>query len=158
MVAVMNHQQLVPYVNDSGANRLVNIDEHSDLADAEVKGLNCGTWVSYVRWRKKGEYLWIRNNRSTSLGHCNWGRGSNNWDAGTDWKKTGTRYPGKRLGMLPLLRGCVGVGLCMSPEWSTEPMIVLFRELVDEFGIPYKKGRMNENRERSIRPPFRRAA
>ena len=110
---------------------------------------------------KQGEYLWIRNNRSISLGHCNWGRKNgkeNRWDTDVDWKKTGTRYPGKHLGMLPLLRGCVGIGLCMSPEYSTNPMIDLFRELVTEFDIPYKKGRMNEYRECKIRPPFRKVA
>jgi hypothetical protein len=35
-IAVMNHQQLLPMVNESNADVLVNIDEHSDLCDTSV--------------------------------------------------------------------------------------------------------------------------
>jgi hypothetical protein len=155
MLAVMNHQQLLSDVNDSGAQRLVNVDEHSDLVDADCEDLNCGTWVSYVRWRRQGKYLWLRNRDRLTIGNCN--RGKPRWNSGSDWGKTETRYPGKSLRLLPLLRDCVGVGLCLSPEFSNEKIHVVFRELIDQFRIPYKKGRISEsNVSRKLRPPNRK--
>jgi hypothetical protein len=154
IIAVMNHQQMLKEVNESYADRLINVDEHADLSGADVEVLNCGTWVSYVRWRRGSEYLWIRNSRSTSLGDCNGSGGR--WNFGTDWYKTTSKYGGKDLRLTPFLRNCVGVGLCMSPEFSTETMQDFFRELVRENGIQYRKGRHEESIiARTLKPPFR---
>jgi hypothetical protein len=68
--AVMNHNQMLPLVNKSNTNQLINIDYHSDLATNDVSELNCGTWVSYVKNRKKSKYKWLHCSYY-SFGDCN---------------------------------------------------------------------------------------
>lgn len=154
ITAVMNHQQMLREINELTADRLVNVDEHADISDAGVDVLNCGTWVSYVRWRRGAEYLWIRNSRGSSLGDCN-GSGPH-WNSGHDWRRARSQYGGAKLDLLSYLRGCVGIGLCLSPEFSTGDMADFFRDIVSEFDIPYRKGRNDEcNLARTLKPPFR---
>lgn len=61
--AVTNHQQMLGAVNNSQAERLVNIDFHSDLCcvDSNLHEINCGTWINYITWRSEGKYLWIHS-------------------------------------------------------------------------------------------------
>lgn len=151
VTAVMNHQQMLPEVNASGASRLINIDEHSDLAEATVKKLACGTWISYVKWRKQGTYIWIRPEQSYQ-GSCN-GDDRAIWNAGTDWKYSESKYISRRnLQITKYLQDCVGVGLCMSPAYVFPDIIVVFREIVDRYGIPYRKGLWKERNIRNERP------
>ena len=164
IVAVMNHQQMLKEVNESDARRLINIDAHSDLADSEVDELNCGTWVSYVRWRRSAEYIWLRSNTGWG-GSCNWGMHSRRatakgWSMGSDWKKVSTECQGTSLEVSTLMKGCVGVGICMSPSWCTMSGEIVFQNLVDEFEIPYRKGTREEDnvRRKNVKPPFRKAA
>ena len=151
IIAVMNHQQLLPEVNASGADTLVNIDEHSDLTDRYTTFLDCGSWVSYVKWRKTGRYLWVRPNRSPAIGACN---GSDGWDSATDWDRTNTRYvdPGK-MSIEKYLPDCVGIGICMSPDYATAPVIRVFKDLVKLYDLPYRKGRVKEVHRRRLAPP-----
>jgi hypothetical protein len=151
VMACMNHQQMLPAVNVSGANRLINIDEHSDLAESSVSKLNCGTWISYVRWRKDGEYIWIRSHRDFQ-GSCN-GNDRGHWTEDTDWGRCSSRHIKRdRLNIMTYLRDCVGVGICMSPAYALGAVAEVFREIVDRYGIPYRKGRLNEANSRSVRP------
>lgn len=153
IIAVMNHQQLLSPINESGANRLVNIDEHSDLADCDVDKLECGTWVSYVTWRHTGTYLWIRSENSTSYGSCN--GNCKVWNKCTDWQKSVTGYinPGN-LRLVKYLQNCVGIGICMSPNYANNGLIDVFRNVVKQYNIPYKKGLARERHQRNIRPPY----
>ena len=154
-LAVMNHQQLRVHVDCSGARRLVNIDLHSDLADTAVNRLNCGTWVSYIRWRQEGIYHWIHSGNAAA-GDCTGtdSIGYRPYREWTDWKRfshIGTTSP-TRPGRL--LDNCVGIGLCMSPSFSEEDLNSLFRKLVRDYRIPYRKGRKHEEtRERQMSPP-----
>ncbi len=164
MIAVMNHQQMLKEVNESEADRLINIDAHADLSESAVEDLNCGTWVSYVRWRRGAEYIWVRNRRDY-YGSCNWTHhgirraSSRGWYFGSDWGIVNTEYPGRDLNLMKYTRWCVGIGLCLSPEWCSEEGESVFYELIDEFGIPYRRGRRNEESlHRSIKPPFRKVA
>lgn len=150
--AVMNHQQLLPYVNASRARRLINIDEHSD-ATAEADSLHCGSWVSYVKWRYQGEYVWIRNAPGYK-GCCNkyynqwW-----TWARDIEWDRTSTDYVAEQnLVMMNYLTNVVGIGICMSPWYSRIPMRDVFKQLVRKYNLPYKKGRIRENNERRITP------
>lgn len=154
IVAVMNHQQLLPFVNASSARKLINVDEHSDLASCDIERLECGSWVSYVRWRRNGEYLWIRNCKALHVGNCN-GNGLT-WKAGNDWGKTSSRYQP----LLPIAslvdRNCVGVGLCMSPDYANPFVQDAFMRVVRSNAIQWRKGRRNENYGRNgVSPPFR---
>ena len=156
--AVMNHQQMTPLVNESGALRLLNIDTHSDLASFDVRSFNCGTWVSYVKWRKKGTYAWYHR-LSVSHGECSvypiFRRDGVNHKF-VDWKSV-DRQQVKRLPKLNFLfNECVGVCLCMSPAYSDWQFRDVFRNLVKEYGIPYKRGREDEDYYCvSRRPPYK---
>jgi hypothetical protein len=46
----------------------------------------------------------------------------------------------------------VGVGICMSPAYAYGSVTEVFREIVDQYGIPYRKGRIGENNSRKLRP------
>jgi hypothetical protein len=149
--ACMNHQQMLREVNASGARRLRNIDAHSDLAEQNVEVLNCGTWVSYVSWRKEGEYIWVRPDRNFN-GSCNGHSGT--WNNDTDWKRSRSRYiSNTKLDITDYLDECVGIGICMSPAYAPNEVQQVFRDLVGEYNIPYRKGLMSENQRRKSLPP-----
>ena len=150
-LSVMNHQQLLQDVDESDADRLVNVDEHSDLTDTTVNIFECGSWISYVRWRKRGEYLWIRNQRGTIHGSCNRYRGY--WDAGSDWGETRGIFRRQEIDLCLYLQECVGIGLCLSPSFCVCGAEDLFKMLVKMFDIPYKKGKHNEFNHRQYRRP-----
>jgi hypothetical protein len=151
IIAVMNHQQMLRAVNESNARRLINIDEHSDLAECTVEELNCGTWVSYVKWRLEGTYIWIRNSGDFHS-RCNSVR-FDSWDEGSDWKKLESRYlKENNLKLTTYLPDCVGIGLCISPAFARADIADVFTEIVAEYGIPYRKGIRNERQTRIMRP------
>jgi len=149
--AVMNHQQLLPSINKSGADLLVNVDEHSDLTDTDVNIFECGTWVSYVKWRTRGKYLWIRNQKGVSHGSCN--HGQKFWNSGSDWLTTNTVFEPQEVDLSLYLRDCVGIGLCLSPSFCAFGAEDLFKMLVKAFHIPYKKGQADEYSNRQYRRP-----
>lgn len=151
LVSVMNHQQLLPFVNTAPATKLINVDEHSDLCDCAIRRLECGSWVAYVRWRRDGEYLWIRRHRSTVNGSCN---GHLYWNDGNDWGEARSKFhPSLDVASL-VNRDCVGVGLCMSPAYANKPVQRAFDSVIRELQVPWVKGRRRESHERRIAPPF----
>jgi hypothetical protein len=153
--SVMNHQQLLPFVDSCNATCLVNVDEHSDLYNVNIEALSCGSWISYVQWRKNGRYLWIRKDSSTKH-HCNyvlpeqWGdngwKRHRIWNTNTDWNISKSIH----ISSIKLdqfnLRDCVGIGLSLSPDYTQPALQQLFRELVKEYSLPYKKGTISECR------------
>ena len=150
---VMNHQQLLPFINASNARTLVNVDEHSDLSVATEHELTCGSWVSYVKWRSDGVYAWLRNSEDTEHGQCN-GRGS--WNMGTDWWVAATActdpvlYFQRNRGLHYVER----VGVCLSPEYTNKRQQKTFYDLLHEYAVPYKKGRLaEESLRRKAKPP-----
>lgn len=156
MIACMNHQQMLNHVNDSNARRLINLDTHSDLAQPAVTMLNCGTWVSYVKWRQKGEFVWCHR-RSISEGDCSSGtrifpnNGAINKIV-SDWKKikrTKMHLPNYRY----LTTHTIAAGLVLSPEYIYEELEWVFYEAIVEFGIDYIKGRRSEDYFKNAIPP-----
>lgn len=100
---VQSHEEMLPAINASGCLRLVNMDAHSDLAERRHFGppnasynrpgafrevdLRDGTWVSCVKWRRRGEYLWVtRDGISCELYHDPF---SNTHGKITDWRWIG---------------------------------------------------------------------
>ena len=161
--SVMNHQQLTPFVNKSGADTLINIDTHSDLGDTYVDYFSCGSWVSYIQWRQKGTYIWYHR-LSIGEGECN------NMEPIflnnklpridlTDWQTIKRHKVRKMVSTRKLLKNCVAIGFVMSPAYSDDDLIVLFKELVKKYDIPYKKGVLNEDDfSTARRPPFSKRA
>ena len=143
LIAVMNHQQLLPYVDESEARHLVNIDYHSDLNNITVKELHCGSWVSYVKWRAEGKYTWIRPEKDPSMGRCD--SAGSRWNSFTDWRYTSSiiEIPYK-FRLNKFLPNCAGIGLCMSPAFISQPMREFFLELVRLCEIPYEPGDPSE--------------
>jgi len=156
-VAVMNHQQLTPFVNRSGATKLVNIDTHSDLADKYVEYRNCGTWVSYVKWRAKGKYKWVHR-LSLFVGECNSGNPIF-MDVGparmnlVDWSEVSH----ERVKYLPkansLLTDCCSIGFVLSPSYTNHELQPIFKQMVKKYNIPYLKGTRNEENKLSWATP-----
>jgi hypothetical protein len=139
-------------VNASKARSLVNVDEHSDLADRKCDRFNCGTWVSYVVWRHEGSYTWIRNSRSTAVGNCNGCcSGDDNWDYDSDWRTRRSifRKPKKDSLETLLTRDVVDVGICISPGYTNERLQRVTREIFRDL-IPLKRGVSNELRWNKI--------
>jgi hypothetical protein len=69
----MDHEDLIHHVDRSGCDRVEHVDFHSDLTDfpewrtsvlapgvmyKRSPEFNCGTWLSFVKWRSEGELLW----------------------------------------------------------------------------------------------------
>jgi hypothetical protein len=167
-IAVMNHQQMEWFVSQSDARTLVNIDTHSDITHVDVNDFNCGTWVSYVRWRKDGNYIWYRSNPSTEAGNCNT-RLTEPWNGGADWKSVTSSYKKQSFDFSSNLdlSNVVGVGLCLSPTFNgddntcgyppceTWTMETVFRDIVKKYKLPYLKGRRYEHFGSYRRPPGR---
>lgn len=150
--ACTNHQQMLQHVDDSDADLLINLDTHSDLADFTNVNFNCGTWASFVQWRRHGKYLWLHRS-STAEGECNiyedraekltamfqYGTRSDL----TDWEainhRTITYIPWKLL-----LNNTVAAGFCLSPSYCTYPLEEIFFNIVSKYHLNYVKGERNE--------------
>lgn len=147
LVAVMNHQQLLPHVNAAQADRLVNIDWHSDVSGMAPR-LHCGSWISYVTWKRAGTYLWVRPIPGLD-GDCNsWGR---RWDAGIGWLGSCTvEVPPRELRVADWTSDCCGIGLCLSPAFAGNAVQSSFRQLLSKFNIKLKKGTLHEQQERLV--------
>ena len=73
----MYHQEVVPQVNASGCERLINMDYHSDWGAGSPRYRNScpntdycldsngdpmeseGDWVDWIEWRAQGEFVWL---------------------------------------------------------------------------------------------------
>jgi hypothetical protein len=149
VIAVMNHQQLLPQVDrhfkDNNC-RLINVDWHSDICQTkDLSELNCGTWISYVKKRKLCEFLWLHpahdNGYKVEMGCCH---DYKKWNTETDWRiVSGRSFRPKDVPGLVKKDVCE-MGLCMSPGWSNDSLMKIFRELLKKYEIPYRKGKINE--------------
>ena len=153
-VAVMNHQQMLPFVAASNARRLVNVDAHSDLTRAhDTYVINCGTWVSYVPWRAAGSYLWITCGLNPLDGDCSdlfQQMRSPQWTNGSEWSFIECRD--EHVDRLPrgILNGVVEAGLCMSPAFCGTDHDRVFKRAVKLHQVPYVKGRRSEQHDRYL--------
>lgn len=148
---VMNHQQILPLINASPARTLVNIDEHSDLSGPPINDLNCGTWVSYVRWRAEGRYLWVRNHPNSYHGCCNGGLGR--WNYRHEWASARTTHAAQHRALDGRLTSdVIEVVLCLSPAFTPEAVYDVGRKMLK--GFPYRREVKNEHQQgRTCRPP-----
>lgn len=137
IVLVKDHEQMLPFVDQSKATSLINLDYHSDLADifvdndetpvlGKTEDFNCGTWVNWVKLRKVSHFLWIHPHKSCYVNSfCSWDRkGVGRCDVNknpftkefnTGWKeakhKTGTPPKINRIPNLTM------IGICISPDY-----------------------------------------
>jgi len=152
----MNHHQMLRCVNQSHARRLVNLDAHSDLANKDVDELNIGTWISYVKWRKQGQYIWLRNASDPYGGECGYSF-TYPHARHTDWSSVTTHH----IDYVPTLRdlnkmSVVEIGMCMSPAFCEKDHEMSFVHWLKENKIQYRKGYRDEHKSyRAISPPKR---
>jgi len=146
--ATMNHQQVLPYLREclGKTNTLVNVDEHSDLSIGRENRVTCGDWVDWApKWVSR--YIWVNDNRDLRDGDC-----SGALDFFSSHPSSRRRHYPEHLQSIQCLRratiprtfveNAVCCTLTMSPEFSMYELIYLFRKLVTEFSLPYKKGRV----------------
>lgn len=146
--AVMNHHQMLDKVNNFAGNTLFNLDSHSDLADKDVQDFNCGTWISYVKWRRKGKYIWGHNLGNPCDGCCNGGDkfifGYHGVNKGlSDWNKLKTKRFDNLSFRLPA--GIKEICICISPSYSDNDLIKIAKDWLRNNNIPFLRGRRNDN-------------
>lgn len=138
--AVMNHNQMLKSVDKSNARRLINLDAHSDLATDNVQVLEIGTWISYVKWRGEGEYVWLRNERYTHPGECGYSFQESHRSQ-SDWKSVRSHWIKSTPNVFDFARmNLVAISVCMSPmfnEYSDELDLI---QWIKTNNIPYQKG------------------
>jgi hypothetical protein len=152
LIAVMNHQQMLPHIDQHPAEILWNFDQHVDLAPLSINRLDCGSWVAYVRWRKKAAYIWVRNSFDPRHGMC--GGADCFADEGcSDWGALQSIPSVEAPGWTDLLARSVAVGICLSPAYADPELEAPLRAVLARYGVSMKKGRREEDHERRIRPP-----
>ena len=148
-VAVMNHQQMLRFVDDSGCDTLLNVDTHSDLAEANVDEFSCGTWVSYVKWRREGRYIW-RHGYTAFRGDCS---GNVNLFGPRPARERGVLSGWKNVAhvrtrnMPELTEDIQSIGICLSPSYVDFPEETgeVLRGWAKKNNVPYVKGRIDEH-------------
>jgi len=156
----MNHHHMLDAVSKCPVKVLVNVDEHSDLSDTDCNELNCGTWVGYVPWRKKGTYIWYHS-LSANTGDCTGGAGIPIFGCNevrlranlSDWKKIKhQRVINANFNPVIFMENCIEVGICMSPYYANVYLHPVFHTWRKKHHIPYKWGRKEENQAVQKKP------
>lgn len=150
---VTNHQQMLKLVEAAGkqgVRTLVNVDTHDDVVPKDVTDFNCGTWISYVSWRKEGKYIWIHRPHCGQYcgGYPTNGYDNNEW---IEWLRMweinrGVRaLRGRYLGELFKKYSFTHISFCESPSYTDKDLLESFTEWREGKKIRYIKGRKNED-------------
>lgn len=167
-----NHNHMLPYINSSQYDELINIDAHNDLAlfdEHNIKNtthVDIGTWVDFVKWRKTGKYTWIHpyktNKNLIHYGDCSGNtlqeicNDYTNIKLNSNYKKYKSHvkshgwneivFTNKRISLRSLLqKNEVTIGLCLSPEYSDEKDFDFLKNFVNINNINVKRGFKNED-------------
>jgi hypothetical protein len=122
-------------INRKNYSLLYNIDFHSDISDPGL-GISEGTWVGYVKWRKRGFFEW----RYPDYEDCfeeGWGLCNSDHLPYTDTDPFTHEHlhSWRRIMHREGLRDIVWdridrVNICLSDQWTkTEPVRDVLREL-----------------------------
>jgi hypothetical protein len=133
--AVTSHEQMLGHVNVSDANHLINVDEHDDNYWGNLRpGINDGNWVSHVCWRKYSTLTWVSS--YPDVQNFNTHEHKKSWDYRSQWARNVLMYSDQYIDLIPYLKNCVGIGLCLSPGYA--PLLVqeTLQKLTEEHGIP----------------------
>jgi len=121
---VTSHETMLRYVNKSKARDLLNVDYHSDLATmpntlGETLDFNCGTWVSFVKWRGEGSYKWMHpfydKEKALLNGRCDPDEKVFTNMSLTNWKDV--KMVGLKRIQIPWER-VSDIGICISPDYT----------------------------------------
>lgn len=150
LLAVTSHEQLLGVVDRSGANHLVNVDEHDDLVNLK-KEVTDGNWVGHVSWKGSGTYTWVGSYdqplnfnthprglvRADRLGRVDLALNppSSPWDEGSGWQKTAFVHADQYVDLCQYLANCVGIGVCLSPGYTPLRVQGILQQLTREHGV-----------------------
>jgi hypothetical protein len=125
-----DHDQLFNHMLDNPADRLINIDYHSDLpgpkeahrmnnAEDPMLWMFCGNWSALLSWAPQAEFSWIFPNWDC----IDYGYGLCNLDGDSPFSKN--PWPWKKIHkhrLDPFIpRDTVAIGICISYEyWNTD--------------------------------------
>lgn len=159
-----NHQQMLDWVDNSKARILINYDEHQDLASEPNDTLSCGTWISYVKWRWEGTYIWRTELHRDLLerGVCDQdlyivdSKGYSPWKilkSKTNWK-TIRIIPRSPKPSLNTILNAEDLAFCLSPNFIYKDMhnmtLSVMKYYRDKGIVVYRKGRNNERYSRKL--------
>lgn len=127
-----SHENMIPFINESGCDELINMDWHSDISnrfDPDFKDqegwnmLNCGTWVTYIKWKGNGKYTWIHPYAAKyrdRRGYCHLplGRKNNPFNNASvsGWKVTVQKHHQAPERIIPW-SFVHGIGIAFSYDW-----------------------------------------
>jgi hypothetical protein len=161
ILVVNEHHHMLDDVNSSKCSRIEHIDFHADLSDRPRKVqkithkpfsggklyLNCGTWLNYVKWRKRGDLIWRypTDAAATRLGHCHYALDPFVYDV-SEWPK-----PRRMLGLRGIPWNDIArVGVAISDEWWWdwgETYEAILPQLLDIEKAPYSNWRATLNKK-----------
>jgi hypothetical protein len=122
------HHELLPDIDASGCEKLINIDFHSDVCDPWY-GLNEGTWVNFVQWRAAGCYEWRYPGKVTAANYCHQD-GENPFVEQPEWASLTMKR-----GLAISWAGITHIGVCLSPDWvQRRPALY---QLMDKLGMSW---------------------
>lgn len=153
--AVIHHHHIIRHANVTSCSRLINVDYHSDIGEDE-KGLrlSCGTWGNFIKWAKRGRYIWIypddesvenyllrdsfgRFTPCSGDGTCY--REHSPFSKSNKYTKWGLGKVTRRLEQTPRidLSRVAYVAFCQSPDYSNSELIEPFNRFLSENNIPW---------------------
>ena len=139
------HEQLLPRINQSGCDRLINVDAHADIVDDPCP-LEEGTWANFVTWRHQGAFEWrYRSEDDLAEGYCHGYENPFQVDC-CGWKRVTLKCG---LGGIPW-KAISSVGVCLSTAWLEDAPV---GKIVDRLGIT-RWTRMNLVEQRLHAEPF----
>ena len=140
VTAVVSHQEMLSSVDDSGADCLINVDEHDDLINLK-QDLTDGNWISYVKWRQGGTYIWVCSyeevqNFNTHEWRKPHRRLNKEWYHGSQWANNQYLYGRQSIDLCQYLVDLVGIGIALSPGYAPPDVQEVMQRLMAKYEIP----------------------
>lgn len=132
---VESHEELLPHINASGCNHLINIDYHADFAgekDGRPFPLGDGTWVDRVVWKQQGTYEWRAPDpqcQAFGAGYCHSWADPNPFTcrSATSWRHRHKRCGLKRISWTSVR----AVGIALSPRYVSRNRVDMALKVLD---------------------------
>lgn len=148
------HDQLLPKINESGCDTVINVDYHSDMVDyplpAEMMNECClteGSWANFIRWKDTGRFIW----RYPSEVHHTDGYCHTDYNPFADPCHCGWKSTEMSEGLVGVpWRKIEAIGVCLSTDWLRKAPI---EPITNRLGIK-KWTRMSLQDQRVNAQPF----
>lgn len=128
--SVVYHHEILLNLKDNHFDKIINMDYHSDIANFDVgnctlneynTSFNEGTWVNYVEFREKCDYIWLHSHSESSFeyGVCD-PESDVLADYSTGWKSMNhhARFPTELE-----LSQVTDIVICVSANWIYKSLI-----------------------------------